>query len=696
VSEDSVGGAEQVLSLLERALVAAGHRSIVIAHEASRVAGELVPIGDAGPSIEGAAFARTHAAVAYALARVLAAERVDAIHAHGLDFDRYMPPPGPPLLATLHLPVSWYSREALAPKRSGVHLCCVSQTQSRDLPSWAAPSRVIDNGVSLDVFRPAHKKRSFALFLGRICEEKAVHEALDACTAAGTPLVVAGAVLPWPAHRRYFERYVAPRLRGPHRFIGPAGLGRKRRLLAAARCLLVTSRAPETSSLVAMEALASGTPVIAYPSGALTAIVEHGRTGFVVDGPVAMARALPGIVSLSPDECRASAEARFSGRRMSDAYLGAYRDVADTESNARVAGRALELTTEVVDGIENLARLEHEWIALWERCPWATPFQRPEWLVAYASAFCYAGGRPWALASRRGGALVALLPLMVRPAEGARAVALLGEGISDYLDIIGRPGDVDVATARFFEALGACAAKGETVLLDALRGGSPLLLADRPRGVGEQVFGRDPSPVLPLAGKVDPLPESMRRSLRRQGRRAAALGTVEFIEAPGTGDLGAWLEILFRLHGARWEGRGQPGVLHSRQLRSFYKDAVTALARARMAYVFGLRIGGRPAAAMLALRDARSFYFYIGGFDPAYAAVSPGTLLIGYAVDRAHAERAAEIDFLRGTEGYKYRFGAEDRCSRARRFSASSPRSQSADFASLQNRVPVQPNGQSS
>ncbi|NHV87620.1 glycosyltransferase, partial [Escherichia coli] len=83
------------------------------------------------------------------------------------------------------------------------------------------------------------------------------------------PLLVAGALYPYPAHVDYFEREVRPLLDATRRFVGPVGFARKRRLLSAARCLLVPSLAAETSSLVAREAAACGTPVVAFPSGAL-------------------------------------------------------------------------------------------------------------------------------------------------------------------------------------------------------------------------------------------------------------------------------------------------------------------------------------------------------------------------------------------------------------------------------------------
>src|SRR5262249_25501474 len=132
-------------------------------------------------------------------------------------------------------------------------------------------------------------RRNFVLSLGRICPEKGYHLALEAAIAARLPMILAGEIFRYEAHERYYAQEIAPRLNGVRKFIGPVGLARKRRLLSAARCLLVPSLVPETSSLVAMEALACGTPVIAFPSGALAEIVEHGRTGFLVKNETEMA-----------------------------------------------------------------------------------------------------------------------------------------------------------------------------------------------------------------------------------------------------------------------------------------------------------------------------------------------------------------------------------------------------------------------
>ena len=98
-------------------------------------------------------------------------------------------------------------------------------------------------------------------------------------------------------------------------------------LLAGARCLLVPSLVPETSSLVAMEAIASGTPVIAWCSGALPEIVSDGRTGFLVNSVEQMADAISRVESIDPSACRGEAKQRFSSERMIADYLSLYRSI---------------------------------------------------------------------------------------------------------------------------------------------------------------------------------------------------------------------------------------------------------------------------------------------------------------------------------------------------------------------------------
>jgi glycosyltransferase involved in cell wall biosynthesis len=141
-------------------------------------------------------------------------------------------------------------------------------------------------------------------------------------------VLLAGQVFPYDGHERYFREQIVPRLDRQRRFIGPLSFARKRRLLTAARCVLLPTLAPESSSLVAMEALACGTPVVAFPAGALPEIVEHGVTGFIVPDAEAMTDALGELDRIDPRECRAVAETRFGADRMHESYLALYRELA--------------------------------------------------------------------------------------------------------------------------------------------------------------------------------------------------------------------------------------------------------------------------------------------------------------------------------------------------------------------------------
>ncbi len=326
VGRCAVGGAEQVLSDLDEALAVRGHRSLVVACEESTPAGELfgIPL-PRHEVLDGADRLWCRKQFQAAIDRALRSYPVDLIHMHGLDFAEYTLPAEIPVLVTLHLPIPWYGPEIWKTKmRRGVQFCCVSEMQRSSCPAGMGEVTVVENGVALPPFtkRP---KEDFALVLGRICPEKNAHAALEAGSLAGMRVLLGGRVFPYEEHRRYFAEKIAPLLLdGRHEFLGPVAPSDRQDLLGRAKCLLHPTLAPETSSLVAMEAIAAGTPVIAYGSGALPEIVEDGVTGFLVNNVGEMAGAIRKVDEILPERCRAAAERRFGKERMVQRYFDLY------------------------------------------------------------------------------------------------------------------------------------------------------------------------------------------------------------------------------------------------------------------------------------------------------------------------------------------------------------------------------------
>jgi glycosyltransferase involved in cell wall biosynthesis len=325
VAPDAAGGAEQILAAIDRGLEETRHHSIVVGPEGSSVAGELVRTPCVESTIGTDTWHRTHAAYRQALNDTLRRRAVDVVHMHGVDFLSYLPDVRVPIVATLHLPISWYPPALRQLDHGNISLQCVSDYQRRTLPPLSAPVGLIRNGVAIEALRRRDvRRRNFVTVLGRICPEKGVHHAIESARRAGIPLIIAGRVFPYDRHVRYFRTAIEPHL-GPNcRFIGPVGLRRKGRLLASARCVLIPSVAPETSSLVAMEAMACGTPVVAFATGALPEIVDHGVTGFVVQSAAEMADAVAATDRISPEACAARAAAHFSAARMIRQYIDLY------------------------------------------------------------------------------------------------------------------------------------------------------------------------------------------------------------------------------------------------------------------------------------------------------------------------------------------------------------------------------------
>jgi glycosyltransferase involved in cell wall biosynthesis len=338
VGPDSVGGSEQILTLLDGALTSQGHHSIVIAAEGSTVTGTLVAAPAAPRRLDDSVRNWGRRVHQQLIKETLERYHVDLVHMHSLDFHTYLPAAYVPVLATLHLPPDWYPPEVFQMARPDFRMNCVSWSQHRACPPAPYLLDPIPNGVDVGRLAANLPKHNYALALGRICPEKTFHLALDAARQSGTNLLLAGQVFPYDSHLEYFAKEIRPRLDKRRRFLGPVGFARKKRLLAQARCLVIPSTVSETSSLVAMEALACGTPVIASRSGALPEIVEHGRTGFIVNNVDEMAWALREVSAIDPEECRRVARSRFSACAMSATYLNVYeRMIQRHESKQQVA-----------------------------------------------------------------------------------------------------------------------------------------------------------------------------------------------------------------------------------------------------------------------------------------------------------------------------------------------------------------------
>lgn len=348
VRPDAAGGAEQVLAAVDRALTAAGHRSVVVAMAGSRVAGTLaaVPAPPPGQALDDAVRDAQQARVRAMLAATLAAlaragTPADLVHFHGVDVADVIGAAAldgapVPALVTLHLPPAWYPGAVWSlgdpnGPRPGTWLHGVSDAQHRACPPGARLLPPVPNGVPVPPVPPAVRRRGYALCLGRVCPEKGYHLAAAAAVRAGVPLLVAGQLYPYAAHVRYWEDALRPRMgRGRARFVGTVDPARKRRLLAGARCLVVPSVAEETSSLVAMEAAAAGTPVVAFRRGALPEVVEHGRTGWLADDVGGLADGIRRAGAIDPGTCWATARARFDEGRMTAAYLSLYETLYAT------------------------------------------------------------------------------------------------------------------------------------------------------------------------------------------------------------------------------------------------------------------------------------------------------------------------------------------------------------------------------
>jgi glycosyltransferase involved in cell wall biosynthesis len=323
------GGIELVVDRLARGFSAAGHDVVLFATGDSTCPvprHHLLDEAD-GERIGNGVTELRHALAAY---ECLRDEGCDVIHDHTLAGPLLGPSivrdPRVPIVTTVHGPLASelldVYRHVAAAGGGRVSLIAVSHAQRRPVPALPVAA-VIHHGIDAADFPVGRGDGGYALFLGRMSPDKGAHRAIAAARKAGVPLVLAGK-LREDAEHAYFDSEVRPLLGLDAEYVGEVPHDEKVRLLAGACALLFPIRWNEPFGLVMLEAMACGTPVLAFREGAAPEVVEDGVTGYLCDDEAHMAECLTQLDTLSRAACRRSVETAFSTARMAADHIALF------------------------------------------------------------------------------------------------------------------------------------------------------------------------------------------------------------------------------------------------------------------------------------------------------------------------------------------------------------------------------------
>lgn len=315
-----------------------------------------------------------------------------------------------------------------------------------------------------------------------------------------------------------------------------------------------------------------------------------------------------------------------------------------------------------------LFALEADWRLLFAQSPNCTPFQHPDWLIPWWLHFGADGGELRALALRRrtvNEELVGLVPLYIRrEPDGARHLSLLGTGNTDYVDALAAPGFERALADMVAGHVARTQRDWDLCDLQPLPESSPLLAMPPWERCHTARAPLDVYPRLHLGTAADNLdaaiPPHFLARLRYARRRLERRGEV-VVQRADARSVADCFEEVCRLHDARWKSKGECGVLADERSRRFHRDVAARMAADDLLRLYLLRVNQRPAAAFYGFARGDCLYYYIGGFDPAFDRESTGSLAVLAALEAAQRQGARTLDFLRGAEAYKYRWGAVDR-----------------------------------
>ncbi len=330
------GGTERVVAYLTDELVAQGHDVTLFASGDSRTSARLVPASPRALRLD--PDCRDHVAWHVLMTELVAqqARRFDIIHFHiGFIHFPLVRRLGVTHVTTLHGRLDLPELVPLYDEFSDLPVISISDAQRAPLPNarWHA---TIPHGLPDKVLRFHPGPNAYLAFLGRISPEKRVDRAIAIATALGWPLKIAAKVD--RADAEYFETEIRPLLDNPLvDFIGEIGEADKNSFLGGARALLFPIDWPEPFGLVMIEALACGTPVIAFRGGSVEEIIEPGLSGYIVDTVEEAIQAAKRVGAIDRRACRRAFERRFTAHHMATAYVKSYaRAIAERSETTAV------------------------------------------------------------------------------------------------------------------------------------------------------------------------------------------------------------------------------------------------------------------------------------------------------------------------------------------------------------------------